>query len=441
MKYPSIYEINIRARLRELGADGFDEFPDSELDRLAARGFDWIYLLGVWQTGDAGRDYSLTLFPGVNPGNVCGSMFAVTAYQAHEAFGGTDALVRLLHRMHRRNLKLLVDFVPNHTAVDHSWTHQHPDFYIAGDGTGGFAHGRDPNFPPWPDTLQLNYANPALQDAMIAELTRISTVADGVRCDMAMLLLPDVFKRTWGVDIAPFWPRAIASAKSNAPGFLFVAEVYWDLEWQLQQQGFDYCYDKRLYDRLRAAASGPVRDHLRAPLDYQNKLTRFLENHDEPRAAAVFDDAVHRAAAVITYGSPGMRFFQEGQLGGRKQSLSVHLCRGAAEPANAGLHEFYRALLTALPQGDCQWVEAQPASQPPSHENFIVWSWTHTLVVVNYSSRRSQCNLPVQAAGRYQLTDLLSDAHYEREGSLLYIDLPAWGFNMFRVEGDVRFAV
>src|SRR5512132_1770209 len=72
------------------------------------------------------------------------------------------------------------------------------------------------------------------------------------------------------------------------PGFLFMAEVYWDLEWTLQQQGFDYCYDKRLYDRLREGRARPIRDHLVAPLDYQDELARFLENHDEPRAAATF---------------------------------------------------------------------------------------------------------------------------------------------------------
>ena len=220
-----------------------------------------------------------------------------------------------------------------------------------------------------------------------------------------------------------------------------MAEVYWDLEWELQQQGFDYCYDKRLYDRLRAGVAGPVRDHLRAPLDYQNKLTRFLENHDEPRAAAIFDEAKHCAAAVITYGSPGMRFLQEGQLGGRRQSLSVHLCRGPVEKADADLHEFYRKLLPALPQGECRSIEAQPASDPPTHTGFIIWWWTQTLVVVNYSPRRGECRLPVDARGSYRLADLLSDAVIDGEGNSLHLDLPAWGYGIFRVEGDIRFAV
>lgn len=103
---------------------------------------------------------------------------------------------------------------------------------------------------------------------------------------MAMLLLPEVFRRTWGVEAADFWPTAIARVRGKHPGFIVMAEVYWDLEWTLQQQGFDYCYDKRLYDRLRDGPATPVRDHLRAGLDFQDHLARFLENHDEPRAAA-----------------------------------------------------------------------------------------------------------------------------------------------------------
>ena len=86
---------------------------------------------------------------------------------------------------------------------------------------------------------------------MARELERIATMCDGVRCDMAMLILPDVFERTWGRRPEPFWPRTIERVRKAAPSFLFMAEVYWDLEWELQQQGFNYTYDKRLYDRLR----------------------------------------------------------------------------------------------------------------------------------------------------------------------------------------------
>src|SRR5205085_4387161 len=167
-----------------------------------------------------------------------------------------------------------------------------------------FAYGRDPYFSGWPDTIQLNYGNPALQEAMVGELTRISGQCDGVRCDMAMLVLPDVFERTWGRRAPLFWPMATRRVRERHPDFCFMAEVYWDLEWTLQQQGFDYTYDKRLYDRLLARHATPVREHFHAGLDFQDGLARFLENHDEPRAAATFPPGVHEAAAVITFLSP-----------------------------------------------------------------------------------------------------------------------------------------
>ena len=83
---------------------------------------------------------------------------------------------------------------------------------------------------------------------------------------MAMLVLPEVFERTWGMRPQQFWPKAIARVRGAHPGFLFMAEVYWDLEWTLQQQGFDYAYDKRLYDRLEHNPVESVRLHLQPPL-------------------------------------------------------------------------------------------------------------------------------------------------------------------------------
>ena len=195
------------------------------------------------------------------------------------------------------------------------------------------AYGRDPYFAGWPDTLQLDYGNPSTQEAMVAELLKIAGQCDGVRCDMAMLVLPDVFERTWGRQPQPFWPRATHRVREQSPDFCFMAEVYWDLEWTLQQQGFNYAYDKRLYDRLREGLARPVREHFHAGLDYQDKLARFLENHDEPRAAATFNPDIHQAAAIVTFLSPGLRFFHQGQFEGRKKRISPHLVRAPLRAA------------------------------------------------------------------------------------------------------------
>ena len=148
-----------------------------------------------------------------------------------------------------------------------------------------------------------------------------------------------------GVDPEPFWPKATAAVRGAHPAFTFLAEVYWDFEWTLQQQGFDYCYDKRLYDRLQSDDVRSIREHLHAGLDYQDKLARFLENHDEPRAALTFQLPKHRAAAAIAFLSPGMRFFHQGQFDGARVRVPVHLCRGPDEPTDQDVTAFYGKLL------------------------------------------------------------------------------------------------
>jgi hypothetical protein len=313
------------------------------------------------------------------------------------------------------------------------------------------AHGRDPYFPGWPDTLQLDYGNHATQVAMVRELQRIAGQCDGVRCDMAMLVLPDVFERTWGVACRSFWPNATRRVREHYPDFCFMAEVYWDMEWRLQQEGFDYAYDKRLYDRLRDGHARPVREHLYADLDYQDRLARFLENHDEPRAAATFAPGQHEAAAVLTFLSPGLRFFHQGQFEGRRKRISPHLGRGPYEPVQSQLHQFYERLLTVLRQPvvrDGRWrlLECVPAWDGNwTSDCFVAFLWeapgqSPLLAAVNYAPHHSQCyvRLPLDGlAGRqWRLTDQLGGGEHERDGGDLasrglYLDVAPWGVSVF----------
>jgi glycosidase len=176
----------------------------------------------------------------------------------HPNLGGDEALKRLRERLNKRGLKLMLDFVPNHMGPDHAWLEEHPEYFVSGtendlaqnpknytrvkhsSGDLVLGYGRDPYFAGWPDTVQLDYSNSATVTAMTNELLRISSQCDGVRCDMAMLVLPDVFERTWGRKALTFWPGATKTVREKFPDFLFMAEVYWDMEWTLQQQGFDY---------------------------------------------------------------------------------------------------------------------------------------------------------------------------------------------------------
>jgi hypothetical protein len=485
-RYPSLYQINTRVWLTELSRTlsrpaTLDDIPDAQLDRVARMGFGWIWFLSVWQTGTAGqrvsrknaewrREFEETL-PDLRVEDIAGSGFAITGYAVHPGIGGESALSRLRQRLARRGLRLMLDFVPNHTGLDHPWVATHPEYYVAGTeldlerapqnytrvkGTKAdllLAYGRDPYFSGWPDTLQLDYSNPATQEAMIGELGRIAGQCDGVRCDMAMLVLPDVFERTWGRRAPLFWPEATRRVRERVPDFLFMAEVYWDLEWTMLQQGFDYAYDKRLYDRLRENHARPVREHLCAGLDYQNKLARFLENHDEPRAAATFAPGVHEAAAVITYMSPGLRFFHQGQFEGRKKRISPHLVRAPVEPTDVVLQRFYQALLEVLRQpvfrtGEWRLLDCASAWDGNwTRDCFVAALWRgderqQRLVAVNYAGNQSQCyvHLPLpDLNGRtVRFRDLMSPAAFDRTGNDLvsrglFLDMPPWGYHVFEM--------
>ena len=489
--FPLLVQVNTRVYLTDLSNNldheaTLDDIPDSDLDYLASYDVDWVWFLSVWQTGKIGqmisrqnpewiREFQDTL-PDLAEEDIAGSGFAITRYQVSEELGGEAALSRLRKRLADRGMKLMLDFVPNHTGLDHWWVRDHPEFYIQAteqdmerepanytrisfeSGDFIFAHGRDPFFPGWPDTLQLNYGNPALQEAMTGELKRIAAQCDGVRCDMAMLVIPDVFERTWGVECQPFWSEATRQVREANSEFCFMAEVYWDLEWSMIQQGFDYAYDKRLYDRLKERHAKPVREHFFAGLDYQSKMARFLENHDEPRVAADFPPGIHEAAAVITFLSPGLRFIHQGQFKGRKKRISPHLVRGPEEPENEELEIFYKKLIMILKKpvfrsGVWQQLNCTPAWEGNwSNDSFISFAWhsdnnEKMVVAVNYSPDRNQCylNLPFNEMDNntWLFKDLMSDIVYERDGhglhdKGLYLDEPAWKFYVFSLESKTE---
>ncbi|MCC7556547.1 MAG: alpha-amylase [Methanoculleus marisnigri] len=487
-RHPALYEVNARVLLRHLGREAgrrltLDDIPDSRLAELAGCGFSWVYLMGTWETGEAGRRVSRSneqwlagyrcLLPDLSEEDICGSPFAVAGYFLHPDLGEPEALPRFRERLHRYGIRLMLDFVPNHTAPDHPWVQDRPDYYVHGTeeelarrpqefvrvnlsgGPAVLAHGRDPYSGGWPDTLQLDYGNPAMQEAMTAELRRVAGQCDGLRCDMAMLVLPEIFRRTWGRETEPFWPRAIEGVHKEHPGFTFVAEVYWDLEWTLQQQGFDYTYDKRLYDRLRNGAARPVREHFWADPEYQKRSVRFLENHDENRAAAVFPPERHRAAAVLAFLCPGLRFFHRGQFAGRQRKTPVHLCRGPEEPVDPAIEEFYRRLfaclrLPAFRDGEWRLLDCTPAWEGnPSHDGYVAFAREREgqrfLAAVNYAPDRGQCYVPLPWADltgkAVRLRDLIGEARYDRDGEGLlspglYLDLPGWGRHVFEVAGE-----
>jgi hypothetical protein len=390
---PSIYEINALVWLGELSrkygtAITLASVPRTEWDGLAGWKFDAVWLMGVWERSPTSvqiarehpglqEEYRRAL-PGYTDDDVAGSPYCVRRYEVDTRLGGREGLAAARQALANRGMRLILDFVPNHTARDHPWVDEHPEYYVPGTPDCSFAHGgrlialgRDPYFPPWTDVAQLNAFDPSQRQAALETLMEIAGQCDGVRCDMAMLVTNEVFARTWGKTPpqTEYWRGIIAAVREHNPEFLFIAEAYWDMEWTLQHQGFDYCYDKRLYDRLINGDAASVRAHLGADISYQKRLIRFLENHDEPRASAVMPGDRHRSAALAVATLPGAKLWHEGQFEGRRIKLPVQLARRPEEPVDEDLRAFYGELLQLRNRGR-EWRLAGEGD-----DRILAWTW------------------------------------------------------------------
>jgi len=485
-RYPNIYEINTWVWLAELSKKAgaridLRSVGPAEWDALAGLGVDAVWLMGVWERSPAGiaianRNSSLQddfrrALPDFRMEDNVGSPYCVRRYEVDKHLGGAEGLARARQELADRGLRFILDFVPNHVAPDHPWVAEHPEFFIQGTPDDAvndpasfvnlngrvFACGRDPYFPAWPDVLQLNAFRPELRAAVEITLSSLASECDGVRCDMAMLMMNPIFERTWGnrAGTRPpteYWVDVISATRREHPEFLFIAEAYWDLEWELQQQGFDFCYDKRLYDRLEHENAESVRLHLCADLAYQNGLVRFIENHDEPRAAGAFSPARERAAAVVSSTLPGARMFHQGQFEGRKVRLPVFLGRLPEETIDTELQEFYRNLLSSINRPlfrEGLWRLCERTGWPgnSSYQNIAAWCWSKDeeqyLIVVNLSDSTAQARVKPAweelSGRRFLLKDVLSGTVYDRDGSEmqspgLYVELAPWSFHFLNVE-------
>ena len=482
-RYPKIFEINTWVWLSELSAQSgrtidLGRVPSMDWDAIAGLGFDAVWLMGVWERSPAGiaianrsgnllEDFRRAL-PDFQPKDNVGSPYCVRRYVVDRALGGPEGLATARKELARRGLRLILDLVPNHVAPDHPWAIEHPEYFIQGtaddirrDPTSFvdiqgrvYACGRDPYFPAWPDVLQLNAFQPSLRQAVIETVSTIANQCDGIRCDMAMLLLNGIFARTWGAragqpPTTEYWVDLITAIKRTHPNFLFMAEAYWELEWELQQKGFDFCYDKKLYDRLIHDTAESVRLHLCADLAYQGKLLRFIENHDEPRAATVFSPAKERVAALTMATVPGAKLFHEGQFEGRRIRIPVFLGRRPVEPVDTQLQAFYRQLLATIqdsPFREGEWRLNDRSGWPdnPSFQNVVSWSWIKDddlfLIVVNLSDSPAQARVQIPGPDlrgkTWRLTDSLSGVTYDRDGnemqaSGLFVALEPFNFHCF----------
>lgn len=462
---PGLLEVNTRVWIKKFGIDArFSDIDQKFIDELSKKGIEILWMMGVWKTSPglaAQYCFGIDLVPGYvkalsdwKKEDVIGSPFAIDDYILNPALGTEDDLLKFKERLNNSGMKLFLDFIPNHFGADSSLIQSHPEIFLQTDknsfdkdpyaffkynGVGKplyLVHGRDPFFPPWSDTAQVNYFEPAARDIMTKKLSYIASVADGVRCDMAMLPLNNVFQNTWMGVLSEtnykkpgdeFWRFSIAKTKEKNPDFMFMAEAYWDLEWQLQQLGFDYTYDKKLYDRLSEGDIQGIRGHLQADKQYQLKSVRFIENHDEERSIVNLGRFKALAAATVISTIQGVHFYYDGQFEGKKTKLPVQLGREPVEKPSVMIQLYYDNLLEITNEKifkNGEWQLLNPLNADPANfscDNFLAWQWSLEnelrIVVINYSHSTSQCRLKMDlsaANGIVSLKDLLTDMVYKR---------------------------
>ncbi len=472
--HPLILEINTWVWLREL-SDQFgkkitlNNIPGEVLEK-ETRYVDAVWFMGVWTRSPKGREVALThpdlqneyrkALSDFSEEDVVGSPYSIYDYSVDPRLGGAEGLMAARKNLGKLGKMLILDFVPNHVAVDHHWGEEIPDAFVHGSqqdlasnpegffqrGNSIFAHGKDPYFPPWTDTLQVNSFSRAYREKVIEMLRAMGKYCDGVRCDMAMLLVDRIFQQTWGERSGQlleqeFWQEVIGKVKEVHPGFRFFAEVYWDMEWELQQQGFDFCYDKRLYDRLLHEDVGSIKGHLHAAWDFQKRLVRFVENHDEPRAVSAFGENRSLAAASIVLSLPGARLLHFGQHLGRRIKLPVQLGRADAEHVNPSIEEHYRKLLPVISENihdNGQWrlfhIDGEEFGESP----FISSLWESDkgmlLVVINYSdsNQTGTINLSGLVNEGEKITEEMQQQTILPDQNQLDINLHPWEVKVFR---------
>jgi hypothetical protein len=466
--HPHLYEINTWTWLEQLSARlkkniTLADVPDSEWDALATQGFDIIWLMGVWQRSPISRRMSLEnpanaaqfslALPGWKPEDVISSPYAVAAYAPDLRIGNWQALDAARDKLRSRGIALYLDFVGNHTALDHLWMREHPEFYLQAppqefqknpslyfsrsmpQGPRYIALAKDPYYPPWQDVAQLNHFNPGLRAAQIADLRTIADHCDGVRCDMAMLQLNDIFNANWRhllgdtpVPEKEFWTEAHAAV----PNLTLLAEAYWGTEQRLLELGFSYSYDKTLYDALRDHNIPQIRERLASFPERQSDFARFMENHDEQRRAIVFPND-HLAADGTLLGTlPGIRFYHQGELEGRRIHMPITLRIAADEPLDPISTNFFQKILRITRQdvfheGKWNLLDVAPEGDAPA-DALLVYEWRSPkgwkIIAVNLAAYTSQGRVPL--AGRvsptqnYIFNDELNNVRYNRTGQELH---------------------
>lgn len=462
VKHPVLYEINTAVWLSALAARTgrpvtLGTVPEAEWDFLEGMDVDAVWLMGVWRRSEESRNRALELTellreyeracPDWTPEDVFGSPYAVREYVPEPRFGDWKDLCIARQKLADRGIGLILDLVPNHTALDHPWVSGYPGFYVQGSAgklqeqPGDYyaisngserlviAHGRDPHFPPWTDTLQLNYWSRDLRREWKQTIHRLSTYCDGFRCDMAMLALNRVFGSIWKGAVresepTEFWEELLAEFHH----LLWIAECYWDTHEELLNLGFDYVYDKGLLDCLRLSDHDLLYEHLRRIGSRTDRSVHFLENHDEPRSVVALTSL--RPAALVAFAIPGMKLLHQGQMRGAEVRIPVQLGRARIESQHEGLRSYYEKLLREIKRAPLQegdWSLCDSLSTSGRASPLFACQWSQRgeisrLLVVNLTRQRSSGRILLKGITSdrvYRFKECLGETVYRREGKEL----------------------
>ncbi|WP_322113696.1 alpha-amylase family protein [Leptospira limi] len=326
---------------------------------------DEIWLMGVWKNSPSSQRIAQTM-PELKTGyhsvrsqlantDIYGSPYSIYEYKLDPLIGGEKDLTVIYEWFQSKNKKLILDFVPNHMAIDSPLVSEFPNLFLKSFLTeedknsflhpngNRYKHGKDPYFDGWTDTIQWDFSNPEVENYHIQILKKIAKHCDGVRCDMAMLPLPDVFEKTHGKRSVYHWEKVIHSVKSEFPYFQFYAEVYWGLDVTLRSLGFDATYDKSLYDELVHHRFEQVAELIsnESGQILQPNLIRFLENHDENRAKLTFGEHSKTYFSLLSC-LPGILLLFDGQEVGSLKKIPVQLKNADDESPDRDIEEFYR---------------------------------------------------------------------------------------------------
>ena len=499
-RHPRLLQIDARAWTARLSQRAgrrvtLGDVRAAEIDPIAELGFDLVWLTAVWTTDAASRRMwrgdpemrhrRADLLADGSDDDIVGWPYAISAYEPADNLGGAAGLAALRQRLGAVGIGLILDFVPNQMAVDHQWVRRHPDWFVhadaaqraedpdayfevRSDGRHWIAHGRDPFFPSWADTAQLDYRHPDVPRAMTQALREVATRCDGVVCSMAMLVLDDVFRSTWsGRSVPPavaedassfgeFWWHAASAVHDVYPQFLLIGEAYWGHEYRLHQLGFDYTLDKTLLDRLLSGDARSVAGHLRADDAFQRRSVRLLEDRNGSRIAARMSPEHERAAALVEATLPGMLLVRDGQVDGAREEAPIQFRREPAETPDHALRDFYCRLLQAT--DDETFRRGQAIRLEPilawdgneTHEGIVarLWVGQHRqlrLAIANLTDETAQAYIPLalpEFAGKViRLDDMLEEITYIRPGDDLlsrglYVDLPPYGRHLFRLSRE-----